>query len=156
MGRNQGQKHGKYRPNNWFKGNADHYRAEVIETAKQLGKLQDLERESYISELMQRSDTIKFATQILDHLSQYINTNEKLSDKAKELHTDTIEHLMKRLQKKNKLSPMEIRSIYIEIAELRRNIDSRFRFWLLQLKNKLTPPKSTLKVSESGYSRKKK
>lgn len=156
MGRNQGQQHGENRANNWFKRKADQYQTEVEEAATQLGKLQELDLEAYISELMQRSDTVKFASHILEHLHHYIKTNDKLSDRAKEIHTSTITHLLKRLQKKNKLLPMEVRSIYIEIAELRRNTDSRFRFWLLQLKNKLVPQKSTLNVSESGYHRKKK
>ncbi len=102
---------------------------EMIEVIHQLGELRDLALENYISELIKRSDSVKFATRILHYLDMINEQSTRLSDKSKKANAEMIAELLENLQKKY-LSPMERRFIYAEISDITRSMDSLRQLWL--------------------------
>lgn len=105
------------------------YSDEIVEVVHQLGELRDLELENYISLLIKRSDSIRFAGQILSYLNMINELSTKISEKGKKSNCDKISQLKENLKQKN-LSPMERRFIYEEIAELIQDMESFSQYWL--------------------------
>ncbi|WP_047983956.1 hypothetical protein [Ornithinibacillus californiensis] len=104
---------------------------EVQVVVERLGKLKDVKRENYISSLILRSDREMLAASSMDYLRNLTESNPKILDEAKAYYLDSIDQISKQLH--NNLSPMEIRFIFTQIADLRFNLNSMRRYWLLRL-----------------------
>lgn len=105
---------------------------EIETIVEQLGKLREIERDAYISKLIERSDRQKLAYSSLTYLRKLIVHNSKFDDKTKNYYLNIMEQLS--LQLHHTLSPMEVRFIFTEIADLKNRLTSRscyfvLRFW---------------------------
>lgn len=110
--------HGKYCPK------------EIESIVEQLGKLREIQREAYISKLIERSDRQKLASSSLTYLHKLVVHNSKYDDKTKNYYLNVIEQLT--IQLHHTLSPMEVRFIFTEIADLRNKLKSRSRYFILR------------------------
>jgi flagellin-specific chaperone FliS len=111
--------------------NIDGFSDEIFEVVHQLGELRDLELEHYISDLIRRSDAVKFAKEILRYLEMINEVSTKLSEKDKTRNDATIKSLYESLHSRS-LTPMERRFVYEEIADLIRDMESIRSYWKLK------------------------
>lgn len=108
--------------------NIEGFNDEIFEVVHQLGELRDLELENYISDLIRRSDAVRFAREILRYLEMINEISTKLSDKDKVRNCTSIKSLSEGLKSRN-LTPMERRYIYEEISDLIRDMESIRSYW---------------------------
>lgn len=101
---------------------------EIETIVEQLGKLREIQRDAYISKLIERSDRQKLAFSSLTYLRKLIVHNSKFDDKTKNYYLNIIEQLTHQLQ--HTLSPMEVRFIFTEIADLKNRLTSRSRYFI--------------------------
>lgn len=103
---------------------------ELNQKLNKIGKVKGKKKEEYIAELVDRSDAILFAADLLKVLNSVITLNHKLDEQIVRGYQKNIEKLMTRLDKLNgDKDDKEITMIYNQISDLTRNIQQIHNDW---------------------------
>lgn len=104
---------------------------ELTQALNKIGKLKGEKKEEYVTELVNRPDSIAFATDMLNILDSIISLNHRLDEQIVLSHQSTIERLLDRLDKlSGEKDEFEIKMIYNQIADLTKKIQQIHKDWM--------------------------
>ncbi|AUD13080.1 MULTISPECIES: hypothetical protein [unclassified Planococcus (in: firmicutes)] len=104
---------------------------ELTQALNKIGKLKGEKKEEYVTELVNRTDSIAFATDMLNILDSIITLNHRLDEQIVLSHQSTIERLLDRLDKlSGEKDEFEIKMIYNQIADLTKKIQQIHKDWM--------------------------
>ena len=104
---------------------------ELTQALNKIGKLKREKKEEYVTELVNRPDSIAFATDMLTILDSIITLNHRIDEQIVLSHQSTIERLLDRLDKlSGEKDEFEIKMIYNQIADLTKKIQQIHDDWM--------------------------